>query len=161
MLAVDWAFSAVLLLSLLVGAVRGLVHEVLSLMSWVAGFLLAQWFAPTVGHWLPMTGANDMIRYAAGFLMVFICVMLLTGLMSFVLKKALSSVGLRPVDRVLGSLFGGMRGLIIVWAATVVVSMTPLKTSDWWQESQAVALSIESLQRVKPLLPQDFAQYIP
>jgi uncharacterized membrane protein required for colicin V production len=38
--------------------------------------------------------------------------------------------------------------------------MTPLKTSDWWQESQAVDLSIESLQRVKPLLPQDFAKYI-
>jgi len=161
MLAVDWAFAAVLLLSLLVGEVRGLVHEVLSLMSWVAGFLLAQWFAPTVGNWLPMAGASDMIRYAAGFLIVFICVMLLTGLLSFVLKKALSSVGLRPVDRVLGSLFGGMRGLILVWAATVVVSMTPLKTSDWWRESQAVALSIESLQRVKPLLPQDFAKYIP
>ncbi|NBY71444.1 MAG: CvpA family protein [Betaproteobacteria bacterium] len=161
MLAVDWAFAAVMLLSLLVGAVRGLVHEVLSLMSWVAGFLLAQWFAPAVGNWLPMAGASDMIRYAAGFLMVFICVMLLTGLLSFVLKKALSSVGLRPVDRVLGSLFGGMRGLILVWAATVVVSMTPLKTSDWWRESQAVALSVGSLQRVKPLLPQEFAKYIP
>jgi membrane protein required for colicin V production len=87
--------------------------------------------------------------------------MLASGLMSFVLKKALSSVGLRPVDRVLGSIFGGLRGVLLVWAATVVIGMTPLQTSDWWKSSTAVSWSVLSLQRVKPLLPAEFAKYLP
>jgi membrane protein required for colicin V production len=161
MLVVDWVFLGLLMLSLLVGAVRGLVHEILSLLAWVVGFVMAQAFAPAVGAMLPITGASEMIRYAAGFLVVFIAFMLASGLMSFVLKKALSSVGLRPVDRVLGSIFGGLRGVLLVWAATLVIGMTPLQTSDWWKSSTAVSWSVLSLQRVKPLLPAEFAKYLP
>ena len=50
MLALDWIFGGVLLLSLLVGAWRGLVVEVLSLANWAVAFVAAQWFAPDSGR---------------------------------------------------------------------------------------------------------------
>ena len=50
MAALDWVFAAILLASLLLGAWRGLVYEVLSVVSWIAGFLVAQLFAPGVAH---------------------------------------------------------------------------------------------------------------
>ena len=68
----DWICVAVLLVSLLVGAWRGLVVEVLSVASWLAAFVLAQWFAPDVAAKLPMAGAAEPVRYAAGFVLVFV-----------------------------------------------------------------------------------------
>ena len=53
----DWIFLGVLLTSLLLGAWRGLVYEVLSVVSWLAAFVLAQWFAPDVAQRLPMASS--------------------------------------------------------------------------------------------------------
>ena len=46
MATLDWVFLGVLAISLLLGALRGLVYEVLSVLGWIAAFLLAQWLAP-------------------------------------------------------------------------------------------------------------------
>ncbi len=62
--ALDWIFVALLLASLLLGAWRGLVYEVLSVLAWIVAFVLAQWLAPGVAQRLPMSGATEMIRYA-------------------------------------------------------------------------------------------------
>ena len=62
MALLDGVFAGVLLLSMVVGAWRGLVYEVLSLAGWVAAFLLAQWLAPDVAAHLPMAGASELIR---------------------------------------------------------------------------------------------------
>ena len=45
MATLDWVLLAVLLASLLLGALRGLVYEAMSLLAWGAAFWLAQWFA--------------------------------------------------------------------------------------------------------------------
>jgi Colicin V production protein len=68
----DWIGVAVLLISLLVGAWRGLVVEVMSLVSWIAAFILAQWFAPDAAVMLPMGQSAEAARYAAGFVLVFV-----------------------------------------------------------------------------------------
>ena len=47
----DWIFGAILALSTLLGVLRGLVKEVLSLLSWVAAFVLSQRLAPEVANW--------------------------------------------------------------------------------------------------------------
>ena len=68
----DWIFLAVLLISLVVGAWRGLVYELLSVANWIAAFILAQWFAPQAAQWLPLASATEVVRYAAGFVVVFV-----------------------------------------------------------------------------------------
>lgn len=158
---VDWIFGAVLLASLVLGAWRGLVYEVLSVLSWGAAFVLAQWFAPDVGAQLPMTGATEIIRYAAGFVLVFIATLFTVGLVAWGVKKLVESVGLRPVDRVLGAMFGLVRGVILLLAATVVMEMTPFKSSVWWQESTSVEVSRTVLHGLKPMLPGEFGKYLP
>ncbi|MFZ9322561.1 MAG: CvpA family protein [Hylemonella sp.] len=159
--ALDWIFLAVLLASLLLGAWRGLVYEVLSLLSWVAAFVLAQWLAPSVASRLPMSGASEMIRYAAGFVLVFIAVVMVVSLLAWLMKKLMSSVGLRPADRALGAMFGMVRGLVIVLAVTVVMEMTPLKSEAWWRESEGANVSVVVLQTLRPVLPGEFGKYLP
>ncbi len=161
MAVLDWVFAAVLLASVLIGAWRGLVFEVLSLLSWIAAFVLAQWLALDVAQYLPMSGASDLVRYAAGFLLVFIATAMLGGLLASLLKKLMASVGLRPVDRVLGAGFGAVRGVLLLLLATFLAAMTPFKSSAAWQESRGVALSLTVLQGLQPSLPRDLVKYLP
>ena len=62
MAALDWVFVAVLLASMLIGAWRGLVFEVLSVLGWVVSFFVAQWFAADAATLLPMGGWGESLR---------------------------------------------------------------------------------------------------
>ena len=159
--AVDWILLAVLGLSMLLGIWRGLVQEVLSLAGWVAAFWLAQLYASQAAAWLPMEGSSQMLRHAAGFVAVFIAVLVATALVSWVVKKLLSAVGLGPLDRLLGSLFGLLRGLVILLAVTVVVGMTPMRESEAWQQAHGAPWLQQFLHVLKPVLPADFGKYLP
>jgi len=161
MAALDWVFVAVLAASLLLGAWRGLVYEVLSVFSWIAAFILAQWLAPEAATMLPMGGAAEPIRYAAGFVVVFIAVVFAGALLAWVTKKLVEAVGLRPVDRMLGAAFGLLRGAVLLLALAVVVSMTPLKNGQWWTESMGAGIALAALKGLKPVLPERFGQYLP
>jgi membrane protein required for colicin V production len=142
MAALDWVLLAVLAASLLVGAWRGLVFEVLSVLSWIAAFVLAQWLAPQAAEWLPMGTAAEPVRYAAGFAVVFIAAVFAGALLAVLTKKMIEAVGLRPVDRALGAAFGLVRGVVLALAAAVVVSMTPLKGEPWWTESVGAGVAM-------------------
>ncbi|OYU43532.1 MAG: colicin V synthesis protein [Burkholderiales bacterium PBB4] len=161
MVVVDWIFLGTLLVSMLVGAWRGLVFEMISVGSWIAAFVLAQWFAPAVAHWLPISSDNEALRYGLGFLMVFVGTIFAGGLIAFVVKKLLAAVGLSPADRMLGAIFGVVRGIVILLALTLIAGMTPLKSSPWWQEAQGTQLAGRALHGLKPVLPEDFGKYIP
>jgi membrane protein required for colicin V production len=156
----DWIFLVVLVASLLLGALRGLVYEVLSVLGWAVSFYAAQWFAPQVATMLPMQSAVQPVRYAAAFVLVFIAALFAAGLLAFLLKKLVEAMGLRPVDRTLGAAFGLMRGLILLLAASVVMNMTALRTSSWWQESRGAPLLEAALRGLKPVLPEQFSRYL-
>lgn len=160
MAAVDWIFLAVMLVSMALGAWRGLVYEVLSVLAWAVSFFVAQWWAPDVAALLPIKSASEPVRYAAAFVLTFIAALFMTGLLALLLKKLVEAIGLRPVDRTLGVLFGLLRGLILLLAATVVVNMTPLKSSSWWQESKGAEVLTTALKGLKPVLPERFGKYL-
>jgi len=158
--AVDWILLGVLVFSMLLGAWRGLVYEVLSVLGWVVSFFVAQWFAPDLAARLPVQSAADPVRYAAAFVLIFIASVFAAGLLAFLLKKLVAAVGLAPVDRVLGAAFGVLRGVVLLLAATVVIDMTALKTSEWWRESKGAPVLAATLKAIKPVLPEQFAKYL-
>ena len=143
MATLDWVLAGVLFFSLLLGAWRGLVYEVLSVLGWAASFYVAQWYAPQAATLLPLQSASEPVRYAAAFVLVFI-----------------AAVFLRPVDRTLGAAFGVLRGVILLLAAAVVMDMTALQSSPWWQESRGASALTATLQGLKPVLPEQFAKYL-
>lgn len=156
----DWILAGVLFFSLLLGAWRGLVYEVLSVLGWAASFYVAQWFAPQAALLLPWQSVTEPVRYAAAFVLVFIAALFAAGLLAALLKRLVDAIGLRPVDRTLGAAFGILRGMILLLAATVVIDMTALKSSDWWQESIGAQTLTATLVSLKPLLPEPFARYL-
>jgi len=87
MASTDWILLAVLAASLLLGVWRGLVYEVLSVIGWIAAFLLAQWFAPDVAEKLPMQSSSETLKFAAAFVLVFVVSVFAAGLISTLMKK--------------------------------------------------------------------------
>jgi len=152
--------AGVLAVSLLLGAWRGLVYEVLSVLGWAVSFYAAQWFAPEVSRLLPWPTASEPVRYAAAFVLVFVAALFAAGLLTALLKKLVDAMGLRPVDRTLGAAFGVLRGLILLLAVTVVIEMTALKSSGWWLESSGAKLLTVGLAGIKPMLPEPFARVL-
>ena len=161
MAALDWIFLGVLVASLVIGAWRGLVFEVLSLLGWVVSFFVAQWFAQDVANWLPMGDSAGALRYAAGFVVVFIASVFVWGFLTSLAKRLIDAMGLRPADRALGAIFGLLRGLVLLLAVAVVAGLTPVGAAAWWQESQAAPVLAQVLQGLKPALPEEFSRHLP
>ena len=156
----DWILLAVLGVSFLLGAWRGLVYEVLSVLVWVAAFIVAQWFAADVAYRLPMVSDNEAVRFVVAFALVFIAVAFAGGLLASLVKKLVDAMGMRPVDRAMGALFGLVRGLVLLLALAVVMDITPLKNSTWWRESVGAGLLTTALKDLKPLLPDGMGKFL-
>ncbi|WP_312262376.1 CvpA family protein [Limnohabitans sp.] len=156
----DWILLGVLLASMVIGLWRGLVYEVLSLAGWVAAFVVAQWLASDVVGWLPfIKGAPASVQYAVAFAVVFVVTVFVA--VSWLIKKLVETVGLRPVDRTLGGVFGLARGLVLLLALTVVLQLTGLSRDAWWTTAQGPVWLELVLTGLKPLLPQTFVEYLP
>jgi len=161
MAALDWIFLTVLVASLLIGAWRGLVFELLSLAGWIAAFVAAQWFADDTGAWLPMGQADAAWRHVAGFVLVFVATVFACGLLAWLLKKLVAAVGLRPADRALGALFGVLRGLVLLLAVVLVAGWMQVQDAPWWQQSQAAPWLQAALKNLRPVLPAQLGQHLP
>jgi membrane protein required for colicin V production len=158
----DWILLGVLSASMVVGFWRGLVYEVLSLAGWVAAFVVAQWRAPDVVALLPLVqDAPASVQYAVAFAVVFVGTVFAAGLVSWLVKKWVETVGLRPVDRTLGGVFGLARGVVLLLALTVVLQLTGVARDAWWTTAQGPVWLELLLTGLKPLLPHSFVDYLP
>lgn len=158
----DGVLGGILLVSLLVGAWRGLVHELMSLAGWIAAFALAQWLAQDVAQWLPVwRDAAAQVRYALAFVGVFVVSVFAASLLAWLLRKLVDGTGLRPADRALGALFGLARGVLVLLVLTVVVHLLGLHHEAWWQQSFLTPLLQVVLAGVKPMLPVAVQNFLP
>jgi membrane protein required for colicin V production len=135
MTGLDWIFLALLAASLLLGFWRGLLYEVISLAGWVLAYFVARWGADVVGAWLPMKEAGANLHYWAGFALLFILTAFLGGMLAWLVRRGVKALGMRPVDRTFGALFGLARGVALLLAATALVNLTPVREEPWWTTS--------------------------
>jgi membrane protein required for colicin V production len=84
-----------------------------------------------------------------------------SAFLSWVIKKVIESVGLRPVDRALGGAFGLARGVVLLLALTVVLQLTGMSQNDWWLSAQGPVWLDMTIQGLKPLMPQSIVNFLP
>ena len=161
MAALDWTVVLILAASMLLGLWRGLVYEVLSVLNWLCAFVLAQWLAPRAAAMMPLSRFGDSIQYAAGVVVVFIAALFAGGLLAALTKKLVEAVGLRPVDRALGGLFGLVRGLLAVLVLALVVHLTGLASGVWWTRSMTSGVATAALRGLKPVVPERLGALLP
>jgi membrane protein required for colicin V production len=118
MTGLDWLIVVILLLSVLLAAAHGFFFELFSLAGTVIGYVVAAWEYPRVAQWYLPYVKNQWAADSAAFLTIFIAVVVLAGIAGRIARWAMKEVGLRWFDRLLGGVFGVLRGALIV---TVVV----------------------------------------
>ncbi|MEJ5029855.1 CvpA family protein [Comamonas sp. MYb69] len=159
MSALDWVFILILLGSVLIGAMRGLVFEVLSLISWVLAFFAARLWGAEVGMWLPMQEMDEGVRIAAGLVIVFVVAIFALGLVIRIIGKLVQIVGLRPFDRTLGALFGALRGVLLLVLIALVFMLTSMRESQIWNTSVFAPHLVSAVSVLRPWMPQEMGRH--
>ena len=131
----DWGFVFVVAFSVLVAANQGFFYELFALAGAVIGYLVAAWEYPHAAMWYLRYVSSAWVADIAGFFTIFIVLAVLGSVVGRIARWAVKGIGLRWFDRVLGGLFGAVRGIAV---CTVVVlalaSFTP--TSSYLQQSR-------------------------
>lgn len=158
-----WA-DAVLLgtigLSVLVGGLRGFVKEVFSLAVWVAAFLVAFQFSGVVAERLHDSVSLPSARTALAFGGLFIGVLLVGALATYLVGKLVESTGLTGTDRLLGGAFGAARGLMLAVLLILGAGFTPLPRDPWWQESFMIEALMPLAERSADWLPERIQEHL-
>ena len=138
MVWIDYAILAVIGISALISLVRGFVKEAVSLIVWISAFFVASSFYVNLSTLL--TNISDqLLRNAASIAILFITTLILGALVNYIIGQLVSKTGLSGTDRVLGIVFGALRGVLISAAVLFFMdAFTPAPSSVWWQNSQLV-----------------------
>lgn len=148
---VDWSLLAVLAVSVVVGISRGFVFECLALAGWVVAWFAAQWLAPEIVPLLPLVpGASA--QHGAALALAFVATLLAWGLLARLVRLLLHATPLSLPDRLLGGLFGALRGGALLLALAAVLAWTPAAQSPLWKSAHGAHLLDAGLRLLAPWL---------
>lgn len=128
MTGLDWLIVVIMLLSVLLAAAHGFFFEVFSLVGVVLGYVVAAWQYSRLAPWFAEYVKNQWAADAAAFFTIFIAIVLLAGAAGRIARWAMSEVGLRWFDRLLGGAFGVLRGALVV--TVIVMAMASFGTGS-------------------------------
>jgi membrane protein required for colicin V production len=156
----DYLVLVVLGSSVIIGVVRGLVKEVISLASWVVAYFVANAYGARLAPMLPDVLPGEAARLIVAFIALFIGVRLLMGLVGLAAGALLTATGLSLVDRVLGAVFGLGRALVIILAIVTVCGMTAIPQQAFWKNAQLRPAVEATALTIKPYLPEALARHV-
>jgi membrane protein required for colicin V production len=156
----DYLVLFVMVCSVLIGIMRGLIKEILSLLGWVIAFVVANAYGATLADMLPEVVPGQTVRLLLAFVVLFIGVRLLMGLLTMTLDALITATGLTLADRGLGSLFGLARGLVIVLTVVILCGMTSIPQQAFWTGALFSGHAESAVRAIKPYLPAAYAQHV-
>ncbi|MGB0212238.1 CvpA family protein [Algiphilus sp.] len=157
---VDYCVIAIVLVSALVGLLRGFVREALNLASWVLAVVASILFAPTLDAMLVDTIGLDPARMIIAYLAVFILALIIGSVATHFIASAVRGSPFSGPDRALGGLFGGARGVLMVVIAVAVGGMTVIERESWWQDSALVPRFEPLAEWTRAQLPSEWVRDI-
>lgn len=155
----DYLVLFVLIASIVISTLRGLIKEILSLVSWIVAFVVANMYGAQLAPMLTVI-PGEMVRLIAAFVLLFIGVRLLMGLLMMAVDALIKASGLSLADRGLGGLFGLARGIVIVLAGVIVAGMTDLPKQEFWRQAMFSPMAETGVRTVKPFLPAPLARHV-
>ncbi len=138
MTGADVFIVLVLLGSTVIGALRGFIREATSLAFWVLAIWAAWQFGPMVEPHLGGVLANPSVAPWIGRLVVLVAVLFIGWVAGVLLAYFTRSMGLGPLDRIVGVLFGVIRGALLVGLLTIGGELLKLNHEQWWNRSKLV-----------------------
>lgn len=142
----DAAILIVTGISCLFGLWRGLIKEVLSLLTWIAALLVARVYSQYLAELLVNMINSSGVRYVTAFAIIFVVVMMLGTLMNHFMSKLITVTGLKFADRILGGVFGIARGVVIVLVILFITGVFVSETEQW-QQSKLIPYGMAAIEQ--------------
>ena len=134
----DVLILLILLGSTLIGALRGFIREAVSVAFWILAIWAAWKFGPAIEPGLGGLLADPNIAPWVGRLVILALVLLVGWVISLVLSYFTRTMGLGPLDRVIGVVFGIVRGMVLVGLVVIGGELLHMNNEDWWGRSKLV-----------------------
>jgi membrane protein required for colicin V production len=160
MIWIDYSFLVIIAVSALIGILRGLVKEALSLVAWGLAVWISIHFSPVLAQLMRGFIEQDTMRTIAAFLILFVGTLLVGSIISYIIRSGLKKIGLGPLDRLGGLVFGVVRGCGIILVLIYMVGLTPVKGESWWHKSMLIPPFEEMVVWMKSQAPADVVQQI-
>jgi membrane protein required for colicin V production len=145
----DWFVAIVLLLSVGIGAVRGLVRTVFALGAWAVALLGVPIGAAPLARLLPEAVPQPVI-----FLLLFLVLFVAVRMLGALAARALHGVGLGGADRLLGAVLGVVRAAIVIVVVAVGAHLGGFSKHPAWTQALSRPLLDALVQWAEPFLPE-------
>ncbi len=131
----DYAIIALLAVSCIVGLVRGLLREVISLVSWLAAVWLAWTFGSTLEPHLGGALQDAAVRPWAARAIIFVAVLLVGAGIGAIVTHFVRLSIFSSLDRLLGLVFGLLRGAVVLGVLAMGCHALRLHEEPWYRQS--------------------------
>jgi membrane protein required for colicin V production len=123
----DFLFAGIILLSTGFALFKGLVREIISLVALIGGFVLAVLYYQVPAARLVEFSRTEALANLIGFLIIFIGCILIGIIASFLVNRFIKAASLKWIDRVLGGIFGFLRGWAISSILVLAIIAFPIR----------------------------------
>lgn len=130
----DWTLIVILLLSVALSIRRGMTREILSLLTWVGAFVISYVFGEKLALLMDSWIKTPSLRTTVAMVVLFAMTLIVGAMLNHVLADMLKKTGLTGTDRILGSLFGFVRGIVIIVALLLFIQSS-FSLDPWWKKS--------------------------
>jgi membrane protein required for colicin V production len=144
MTPVDYILVAIVVMSLLFGAIRGFLRESVALLGWLVGLWLAWRYAPSLQPYLGgALEGTELQAWVARLILLLgavVAAWLVGSLLGYLVQRSGLTLGL---DRILGAVFGFVRGAVIVGFAVMLAQAAQMGGEPWWKSSKLIPVGEE------------------
>lgn len=132
----DYMLLGILVLSGLVGVLRGLIREALSLGTWVLAVWCAARFGDQAAVLFGSTLQDPLWRLWAGRLALFVAVLFAGSVLGWLVGYVVRRSVITGTDRILGMLFGITRGVVLAGVLALALELGGFSAEPWWHQSK-------------------------
>lgn len=130
---VDVLVVLAVVISTIYAMIRGFVNETLSIFAWAAAAFATLYFAPGIAPFLRARMSTPLVGTLVAYVGIFLVVLIPLSFVSYRFSENVKQSPVGAVDRVLGAVFGVVRGLALVGIAYIVFTMfVPMHAQPRW-----------------------------
>lgn len=160
--AADWGIVSILGLSIVLSLWRGFVREAISLAGWVAAFVVANMYVGNLASFLTPWIDNVTGRYVASYAILLAGTLVVGGITGLLAAQMVKASGLTVMDRLLGTGFGLVRGIIIALVLMYLLrQLAPPQNLVWLEQAQLTPYMDMLAQWVRQLFSEYYAGQAP
>ena len=135
---IDILIAVAIAISVVVGIFRGFVKEAISIAALLFAIWAALYFGPAIGDVSDSCLSSEELQMWFGRVIVFSVVLAVGGLLGCGISKLVRLSVLSGMDRFLGSLFGALRGILLVAVFIIGGQFAGFDNDEWWLKSRLI-----------------------